>query len=230
MGGKVFKVPHSFLFEMHPNSRITQIASEQLQLQKLQQLQQQQQQTIPDGDIVLAWDGDRLNLVMLYLQGEGEVKLPKALLKTTFVDYLAYYGILNIDESMIIERCARYVIKFRQLWKDTIIAEIESWDVSSTMGLLAHECVSLFLKSNDNFDVTIYGPGSFLPLQEKSSKSSDETFSKIWALLCNDEKVLPLHDKEECNQYLCKVSLEIISAVALSEKCIIQVVMKSTDI
>ena len=221
MGGKICKVSHTFLFEMHPNSRITQIASEQLQLQ--------QQESIPDGDVVLEWDGDRLNCVMLYLHGEGHVTLPKTLLKTEFVDYLAHYSIFNVDESKITRRSSCAALYY-QHWKDEMRDEIKSWDVSSAIALLAHECVALRLKSNDNLDVTIYGPGSSLPLQDKSSMCSNETFTKIWALLCNDEKILLQHDKEECNQYLFKVGLEIISAVALSEKCIIQVVMKSTNI
>ena len=222
MGGKICKVSHSFLFETHPNSRIAHIASKQLQLQ--------QQQSIPDGDVVLEWDGDRLNCVMLYLHGEGHVTLPKAILKSVFVDYLAYYGILNVDESKIIRKSFRSAVKYFQKWDDVIRAEIKSWDVSPAIALLAHKCVTLSLKSNDNLNVTIYGPGSSLPLQDKSSMCSYETFTKIWALLCNDEKTLLQHDIEECNQYLCKVGLEVISAVALSEKCIIQVVMKMTDI
>ena len=222
MGGKICKVSHTFLFETHPNSRIARIASEQLQ--------QQQQQSIPDGDIVLEWDGDRLNCVMLYLHGEGHVTLPKAILKSVFVDYLADYDIFNIDESKFIRKSFRSVIKYRQHWDDVIRAEIKSWDVSSAIGLLAHECVILSLKSYDNLNVTIYGLGSNLPLQDKASMCSNKTFTKIWALLCNDKKTLLQHDKEECNEYLCKVGLEVISAVALSEKCIIQVVMKMTDI
>ena len=222
MAGKVFKVSHTSLFETHPNSCIAQIASEQLQLL--------QQESIPDHDIVLEWDGDRLRFVMLYLQGEGYITLPRALLKTASVDNHAYFGVLNIDESKIIRKSIRSAMKYFWQLKATIRAEIKSWDVSSTMALLAHECVTLSLKSNDNLDVTIYGPGSNLPLPDKSSMCSDETFTKIWALLCNNEKILLQHDKEECNQYLCKVGLEVISAVALSEKCIIQVVMKMTDI
>ena len=220
LGGKICKVSHTFLFEMHPNSHIAQIASEQLQLQ--------QQESITDGDVVLEYDGDRLNCVMLYLHGEGHVTLPRAILKTEFLDYLAHYGIFNADESKITTKSIRSAVKYYRKWDNEIRAEIKSWDVSSAIALLAHECVILSLKSYDNLNVTIYGPGSSPPLQDKSSMCSNKTFTKIWALLCNDENILLLHDKEECNQYLCKVGLEVISAVSLSEKCIIQVVMKMT--
>ena len=92
MGGKIYKVSHSFLFGMNPNSRIAQIASEHLQ-----------SQSSPEDDIVLEWDGDRLRCVLQYLQGEGNVKLPKSVPKGMFLHCLAHYGIMNVDESKLFE-------------------------------------------------------------------------------------------------------------------------------
>ena len=218
MGGKIYKVSHSFLFGMNPNSRIAQIASEHLQ-----------SQSSPEDDIVLEWDGDRLRFVLQYLQREGKVKLPKSVPKGMFLDCLAHYGIMNVDESKIIQNTSRAIFYYH-LWSNEVRAEIKSWDVSSAIALLAHECVSLYMKSGDKYDVTIYGPGSTLPLQGRSYMCSDETFVEILSLFCNDEKIILPHDQEECNQHLYKVGLEMISAVALSEKCIIQVVVKLTDI
>ena len=103
-----------FTSKMHPDSGIAQIASKMLQ-----------QQSIPDGNIVLEWDQDQLNFVMLYLQVEEHITLPKTLLKAVFVDYLASYGRLKIDESKIIQNstCAALYCWY---WKDAFIVEIKS--------------------------------------------------------------------------------------------------------
>ena len=199
MGGKVFKVSHTFLFEMHPNSRIAQIASEQ------------QQQSVPEGDIVLEWDGDRLNFVLLYLQGEGYITLPKTLLKRVFLDYLAFYGIINIDETKIFQRNARVASKHRHQWKDTIIAEIKSWNMRIGIGLLAQVCALNYFTSGEKCRLTIQHDD----VQTLSRQYDSLTCSlKVWMELCTlllrkgKKKFCPA--REECNQYLRKVGLKIV--------------------
>jgi BTB/POZ domain len=88
MGGIVYTVSYSFLFETHPHSRIAQIASEQLQ-------------SSPDDDVVLELDEDRLKFVLEYLQGKGHVVLPRTVPKAVYLAHLFYYGITNVDESKI---------------------------------------------------------------------------------------------------------------------------------
>ena len=76
---------------------------------------------------------------MLYLQVEEHITLPKTLLKAVFVNYLAFFGILNIDESKIIQNstCAALYCWY---WKDAFIVEIKSLNIRIAIGLFAQVC------------------------------------------------------------------------------------------
>ena len=202
MGGKVFKVSHTFLFEMHPNSRIAQIASEQ-------------QQSVPDGDIVLEWDGDRLKFVMLYLQGEGYITLPKTLLKGVFVDYLAHYGIMSIDVSKIIEKSARSAITYRRQLDDAYIAETKSWNIRIVIGLFAQVCSLNYFTSGEKRRITIkHDDFQTLSRQYDSPACSLKLWMELRTLLLRKGKKKFCPAREECNQYLRKVGLKIVGVTA----------------
>ena len=189
---------HTFLFEMHSNSRIAQIASEQ------------QQRSVPEGDIVLVWDGDRLNFVLLYLQGEGYITLPKTLLKRVFLDYLAHYGIINVDESKITRRS--YIADlYSRNWKDEMRAEIKSWSIRIGIALLAQVCAVKYLTSGEKRRITIqHDDFQTLSRQGDSPACSLKLWMQLRTLLLRKGKKKFCPAREECNQYLRKVGLKIV--------------------
>ena len=57
---------------------------------------------------------------------------------------------------------------------------------------------------------------------------SHDTWIALLLLLCDGGKYFP-DAHGECNQYLSKIGLEVISIVKVPDECIIQVAMKLTD-
>ena len=142
MGGSVYKVSYSFLFETHHNSHIAQIASEQLQ-------------SSPDDDVVLEWDEYQLKFVLEYLQGKGHVILPRTVPKAVYLAHLFYYGITNVDESKIVQISTLASLRYRQLWNDEVTAKIKSWNIRIAIGLLAKVCVVNHLTSGEKLVIAI---------------------------------------------------------------------------
>ena len=69
-----------------------------------------------------------------------------------------------------------------------------------------------------------------LPKPQNTLLCSYETWMDLLLLFCNDERRILPQAQLECNTLLARVGLEIVSVVELSDECIIQVVLKLTDI
>lgn len=217
VGGKQYGVSHSTL-EMHPNSMLAQIAFKQWQ-------------TNPGGEIYLNRDGNMFDYVLDYLRNDGRVYLQmKYISKAAFLADLVYYGI-NVDESKIVciyRHAARGVAE--------MFDEIESWDTSSNVGTMAKECALLFRKPGCKLQIKIHDPNINLPGRDGHHNNNDivvmrarDTWVAILSLFCTDGNVLFPYAQVECNAYLANIGLEIINAVRLPDKGMIQVTMKLTD-
>ena len=198
MGGIVYTVSYSFLFEIHPNSRIAQIASEQLQ-------------SSPDDDVVLEWDGDRLKFVLEYLQGKGHVILPRTIPKAVYLADLFYYGITNVDESKIVRISTLAGLRYRRQWEGVVRAEIKSWNIRIAIGLLAKVCVVNHLTSGEKLVIAIqHDDVTRLSLLDDTPTCSLKLWMELRALLLLKGKKSFCPTREGCNKYLRKViGLEI---------------------
>ena len=239
VGGIQYKVPH-ILLEMYPNTMLAQSASEQC---------------LHSHDPVVSIEGDgiRFGLVLDYLRDRRHVLLPNFVPKPSFVADLVYYGVRNIDESRIIYKyCADTEYLAHAVYeihteihphisadisvditaevKTEIKAEIRVLDSCCGIFTLAEECANRFLSSEGKLKINIHGPNTNLPKPQNTLLCSYETWMDLLLLFCNDERRILPQAKLECNTLLARVGLEIVSVVELTDRCIIQVVLKLTDI
>jgi BTB/POZ domain len=246
IGGKQFKVSCS-LFDMHPNSLLAQSASEQWL-------------SDPDEEIFLDQDGYRFRFVLDYLQNDGHVILPTTIPKPLFLADLAFYGIANVDESKIgckhetptqhlahavsavhttinteitaknAKIIAKIYTEVNVKSNDEINAEIKALEIHCGIVSLAEECAKGYLTSRGKLNINIHGPYTNPPEEKENDACSSDKWKAIMVLLCEGRKSILPHAQEECNQYLCKVGLEIIGVEERLDKCTTQVTMKLTDI
>jgi BTB/POZ domain len=235
VGGIQYKVPRIFL-DMNPDTMLARSASEQCLHN-------------PDPVVSIEGDGIRFGLVLDYLGDNGHVLLPITVPKASFLADLVYYGVRNIDESRIIYKyCAdteyleRAVNEYHPHFscdisvditsevKAEIKAEIKVLESHCGIFTLAEECANRFLSSEGKLKINIDGPNSNLPKPQNTLLCSNETWMVLLLLFCNDERRILPQAQLKCNTLLATVGLEIVSVVELSDKCIIQVVLKLTDI
>jgi BTB/POZ domain len=239
VGGMQYNVPRSLL-EMHPNTMLARSASEQWLPN-------------PDAEVFVERDGIRFALVLDYLRDDGHVILPMTIPKPSFVADLVYYGVENIDESKIIYKyCADTEYLAHAVYeihteihphfsadisvditaevKAEIKAEIKVLESRCGIFTLAEECANSFLSSGGKLKINIHGPNTNLSKPQNTLLCSYETWMDLLLLFCNDERRILPEAQLECNTLLARVGLEIVSVVELSDKCIIQVVLKLTDI
>ena len=190
---------YSFLFETHRNSRIAQIASEQLQ-------------SSPDDDVVLELDGDRLKFVLEYLRGKGHVILPRTVPKALYSAYLFYYGIINVDESKIVRISTVAGLHHRRQWEGVVRAEIKSWNIRIAIGLLAKVCAINHVDSGEKLVFTIqHDDITRLSLLDDSPTCSLKLWMELRALLLLKGKKSFCPTREGCNKYLRKgIGFEIV--------------------
>jgi BTB/POZ domain len=217
VGGKQYKVSHS-LIEMHPNSLLAQSASKQMQVN-------------PGEEIYLDRDGNIFKYVLDYLRDDGCVYLPMMYIsKAAFLADLVYYRV-EVDESKIV---CNYGCAARALVE--MDNEIKSWDAHSDIVTLAKECISIYSKSGCKLQVEIHDPRISLPIPNDDDDDDDtipmcslDTWMAVLSLFCTDGNGIFPHAQVECNEYLAKIGLEIINAVRVPDKGIIQVTMTLTD-
>jgi hypothetical protein len=220
VGGRRYEVSCSLL-EKNPNTMLAQSASEQWQVN-------------PGEEVFLERDGDRFSLVLEYLQNDGHVHLPMMTVsKAAFLADLVYLGI-KVDESKIVCKydCAASLLA-------NMDDEIKSWDAHSNIVILAKECISIYTKSGCKLQIEIHDPKTSLPLPNDNYNDDDDddttpmcsldTWMALLSLFCKDGNGIFPHAQVECNEYLVKIGLEIIKAVRLPDKGIIQVTMTLTD-
>ena len=239
VGGKQYKVSRSLL-EMHPNTMLTRSASEHWLHN-------------PDAEVFIERDGIRFEFVLDYLRDDGHVILPITVPKPSFMADLVYYGVENIDANRIIYKyCADTEYLAHAVYeihteihphisadisvditaevKTEIKAEIRVLDSRCGIFTLAEECANRFLSSEGKLKINIHGPNTNLPKPQNTLLCSYETWMDLLLLFCNDERRILPQAKLECNTLLARVGLEIVSVVELTDRCIIQVVLKLTDI
>ena len=235
VGGIQYKVPR-ILLEMYLNTMLAQSASEQCLHN-------------PDPVVSIEGDGIRFGLVLDYLRDRRHVLLPNFVPKPSFVADLVYYGVRNIDANRIIyQYCADTRYREHSLHglhprfsydisvditaevKAEIKAEIKVLESRCGIFTLAEECASRFLSSEGKLKINIHGPNTNLPKPQNTLLCSYETWMDLLLLFCNDERRILPQAQLECNTLLARVGLEIVSVAELSDKCIIQVVLKLTDI
>ena len=233
VGGKQYYVSPSFL-EQHSNTLLAQIASEQWK-------------TAPGEEIFLERDRYIFQYVLDYLQNDGCVFLPIFVPKVTFLDELMYYEINDVDMSKI----DYYFYSFWQFLdfaRATMRANIQAWDGHDAITTLAKECGSRYLSCGIDYPIEIHCPESLpdevddkgVENDEQGEEEDDEeeeactcsidTYNHILTLLDNEEMKLLPHDKEECNQILGNVGLEIINAKTLPGKSIIKIALCLTKV
>ena len=173
---------------------------------------------------------------------------------------LAFYGIANVDESKIgckhetptqhlahavsavhaainteittkyAKISAKIYAKVNAKSNAEINAEIKALEIHCGIVSLAEECAKGYLTSRGKLKIDIHGPYTYLSEPKDKAVCSFDKWKAIMLLLCEGRASIAPHAQEECNQYLCKVGLEIIGVEELLDKCIIQVTMKLTDI
>ena len=235
VGGIQYKVSRSLL-EMHPNTMLARSASEQCLHSH-------------DPAVSIARDGICFGLVLDYLRNNGHVNLPITVPKPSFVADLVYYGVENIDESKIIYKyCAdtkylahavyeihteihpHFSADIRADITAEVKAEIKALDSCCGIYTLAEECANRFLSSGGKLKINIHGPNTNVPKPQNTLLCSYETWMELLLLFSNDERRILPQAQLECNTLLATVGLEIVSVVELSDKYIIQVILKLTDI
>ena len=231
MGGKLYIVTRSLL-EMHPNTMLARSASEQW---------------LPDQvkEVFLERDGDQFGLVLDYLRDDGYVVLPLTVSKPSFMADLVFYGVENVDENKIFFKSssdaklqAHAMSEMKTLThiclgddiKSVIKGKIKHWAFNCGIVTLAEECAERFLSSGGELKFNIHGPSTNLSQPKCTPLCCDKMWVDLLQLLCDDGKKLDPIAHEKCNKLLGRVGLEIISVAELPDKCIIQVVMKLSDI
>ena len=216
------------LLDMHPNTMLARSASEQW-LQN------------PDAEVFVERDGIRFGYVLDYLRDDGSVILPMTVPKPSFLADLVYYGVENVDESKIDYRYnadTRFLAHaVYELHTENhahvsaaIRAEIKAFDFIFKTGTFAEECANTYSKCGGKLKINIHGPNTTLLKSKEITLCPHEMWMDLLSLLCDEGTgMLPLA-QVECNKLLSRVGLEIVSAVELPDKCIIQVVMKLTSI
>ena len=215
-------VVSSFLFSGSPNSMLAQCASYQWQ-------------SDPEEEVFFEQDGNQLRFIIEYLQYDGCVLLCMTVPKAAFLAQLAYYGIEDVDHSKItyqfgtnVQCLAHALYDICAEIRAVITSEIMDWDIHCAAVTLAKECVSRFMTSGSDLTIDIHGPSNSLPEQDDTAICSHDTWIALLLLLCDGGKYYP-DAHGECNQYLSKLGLEVISVVKAPDECIIQVSMKLTD-
>ena len=235
VGGKQYEVSCSLL-EMYPNTMLARSASEQWLPN-------------PDAEVFVERDGIRFAFVLDYLRDNGHVILPMTVPKPSFLADLVYYGVENIDERKIAYKyCAdtkflahavheinteihpQFSADVSVNIRAEIRAEIKALDSRCNGITLAEECANRFLSSGGKLKITIYGPYTNLPRPQNTSMCSEETWMELLSLLCDDGTRILSHAQVECNKFLSRIGLEIASAMALPDRCLIHVVLMLTDI
>ena len=236
VGGMQYKVSPSLL-DMHPNSRLAQVISEQWL-------------SDPEEEVFVERDGVQFGFVLDYLQNDGHVILPVTVPKPSFLADLAYYGLENVDESKIVckyDTTTRYLAHAVSAVHAAISTEI-STDISPSMkdksssthmnaeikaleihcGIvtLAEECAMRYLTSRGQLMIDIPDPYTNLPKPKDTIVCSYDKWMAILLLLCEGRTSILPHAQEECNQYLSQVGLEVVGAEEHADKGIIQVELR----
>ena len=199
VGGKLFKVSCS-LFDTHPNSLLAKCASKQWL-------------SDPDGEISLQRDGHRFRFVLDYLRAGGHVTLPVNVSHPLFLADLSYYGIENVDASKVTYHFGTAFPCLSDIENEVrtkMRAEIQAWQRHHTIALLTKECASQHMTSGGKLLIEIDDP-EYKHKTGNSILDSSDTWVAVVKLLYNNGNKFPLSAHEECNKYLAKVGLQIIS-------------------
>ena len=226
VGGKQYKVSCSLL-DMHPNSELAQIISEQWL-------------SSPKEEVFIERDGERFRFVLDYLKNDGHVFLPMTVPIPLLLADLTFYGIENVDESKIIckygiatQHLAHAVstvyTAFNTSSSADVKAEINALELHSAIVKIAVLCANRYLTSGGKLKIDIPDPKTIFTKENCWTRCSHDTWLALLLLLCEARTSILPHAQEECNQYLSKVGLEIVSAEEVPDKCIVQVEMKLID-
>ena len=226
VGGKQYKVSCSLL-DMHPNSVLAQIISEQWL-------------SSPNKEVFIERDGERFRFVLDYLKNDGHVFLPMTVPIPLLLADLTFYGIENVDESKIIckygiatQNLAHAVSTVHAAFSTSnsadVKAEIKALELHCAIVKMAEECAIRYLISGGKLKIVIPAPRTILSMENCRTICFDDTWMALLFLLCETRTSILPHAQEGCNQYLSKVGLEIVSAEEVPDKCIIQIEMKLTD-
>ena len=218
VGGKQYQLSRSLL-DMHPNTMLAQSASEQW-LQN------------PDAEVFVENDGIRFGYVLDYLCDDGSVTLPMTVLKPSFLADLVYYGVENVDESKIAcshDHDPSHHSDIKDCVHERVVSETETWFDHCTEVSLAKECAVRYLASGCKLQFDLYGKCTDYIEQEDIILCPSRTFVELWICIINDDGKSLLFTQNECNKYLAKVGLKLVSLMLVPEKRLIQVSMKLTD-
>ena len=184
----VYEVPHSLL-EFHPNNILTQAASEQ-------------HQSYPEGIVVLKGDGSLFKLILSFLQDDGGIILPSNVSKSSFLNQLTFYGIKNIDATKILSKSDLSPLP-QVMSRQEKIDRVNSWDVHIAIIVLATKCTIMHFRSGREMVVTV-----------KQGRTQDETITcsaEMWKTMCDQFFENFDFVREDCNRYLFKVGLKMIT-------------------
>ena len=218
VGGKLYQVSRSLL-DMHPNTMLAQSASEQW-LQN------------PDAEVFVERDGIRFGYVLDYLRDDGSVILPMTVPKPSFLADLVYYGVENVDESKIVcfhDHDPSHLSDIKDCVHERVVSETETWFDHCTVVSLAKECAVRYLASGGKLQFDLCGKCADYIEREDILLCPDRTFMALWICIINDDGMSLFSTQYECNKYLSKVGLNLVSLKLVPLKNLIQVSMKLTD-
>ena len=218
VGGNRYQLSRSLL-DMHPKTMLAQSASEQW-LQN------------PDAEVFVERDGIQFGYVLDYLRDDGSVILPMTVPKPSFLADLVYYGVENVDESKIVcfhDHDPSHLSDNKDCVHERVISETETWFDNCTVVSLAKECAVRYLASGCQLQFDIYGNCADYIERVDIILCPDRTFVALWICIGNDDCKSLFSTQNECNKYLAKVGLKLVSLKLVPQRWLIQVSMKLTE-
>ena len=214
VGGIQYKVSCSLL-ELYPSSMLAQSASEQ------------RQTNCQVVVVFLTQDGGRFKYVLDYLQNNGCMYLQMhTFTKEAFLDDLVFYGVTDVDESKIVYK---YVPDAKPL--EDVDDVIDFWRSNLSIMTSVEHCATKY-RQTCQLSTTIYHPAHL-----SSPIGNVNQAQKLWDALLTlmvhqsgGQTSISDHAKEECNNYLHEIGLEIMSATSLHVMSILEVTTRQTDL
>ena len=202
------------LLELYPNTVLTQSASKQC--------------TGNCGEVVvfLNRNGGHFKYVLDYLQNNGRVYLQMyAITKEEFLDDLVFYGITDVDESKIV-----YAYAPDANSNEDVDDVIDFWRSNISVITLVEHCATKYRQTRQ-LVTTIYHPA-----HPSSPICNVKQAQKLWdalstLMVCQSRGQTSISDyaKEECNDYLHEIGLEITSATSLNVMSAVKVTMRQKN-
>jgi BTB/POZ domain len=190
---KQYKFPCALL-TMHPDSRLSKLASEQLHSNP------EKIAVLKNGNSVL------FKLVLDYLKGEGCVTLPTTVTRSAFLAELTFYGIEDVDELKRVHDLTS-ASQSQAQFREYMIDEINSWDDDVAVITLVKKCALLHIRSAGELEVTIQHD----PLRDETFTCSVKKWKRLYSILHLRKMEMFDLTLAECNTYLRYIGLKVIN-------------------